>query len=206
MALSEMRLDELKKAFLSRFEGRRGDWKEKALRDATTSSSRRARLYRIGLTQRERDEIRTTWWEWLRRGAETYGASRPGRAAQAQFEKDICTLRSFMSRNNYAEFWRQETVGRYPPGFRVSHAQKSLSLVLKHYWCNGAIEEPPCCPIDRWVLKKARDPDPTWTHIDTLPEYHNKLDLIRQAAKDTPFGPISLSEWELWAYETRSGG
>jgi hypothetical protein len=84
----------------------------------------------------------------------------------------------------------------YGAGFRIAHAQKSLSLVLKHYWCNNVIAEPPCCPVDRRILTIAGDRQPKWTDLDHMNDYRTKLGILRCAAQRDPVGP-SLAEWEL---------
>jgi len=86
-------------------------------------------------------------------------------------------------------------------GFKLSVAQKSLSLALKHSWLHGAIDEPPVCPVDRRVLNEAAritgQPWFTnWTEVNDIPTYERHLDLLTHAA-----GTRSLAVWELLAFE-----
>lgn len=96
-------------------------------------------------------------------------------------------------------------VGGYPPGFRVAHAQKSLALLLKHYWCLGQAATPPCCPLDRRVLQAAGSSaaEAKWTHIDALDDYRRKIALLEAAADRDTRGPLGLAEWELITFNRR---
>lgn len=172
-------------------------WKDRALRDATTASSRRSGLYRTGLTQTQRNGVRQGWWERLEHLSAEY--TRMESVTQEHFEKDVVNLRESMN-TEFPEFWADAAVGRYEPGFRIAHAQKSLSLILKHYWCNNAISEPPCCPVDRRVLQIAGATDPSWTHINSMEAYRSRLDDLLNAAARSPFAPIRLAEWELLVF------
>jgi hypothetical protein len=100
---------------------------------------------------------------------------------------------------NYGDYFEAAIVDGYPPGFRIAHAQKGLSLVLKHYWCNDEIDEPPCCPVDRRILMIAGaiGSAAKWTDLDTLNAYHEKLKRLRMASASFAIQPISLAEWEL---------
>jgi hypothetical protein len=176
-------------------------WTETALRDATTASSRRARLYHPGLTPAQRTPVRAAWWGELKRIADAYVANGPEFSTQAQFENDVTSLKSFMN-ERFGAFFRSAN-GPYAAGFRIAHAQKSLSLLLKHYWCNDLMEEPPCCPVDRRILICADDKQPRWTDIDTLTDYRAKLNWLKKASENSPLAPISLPEWELWAFNPK---
>jgi hypothetical protein len=67
--------------------------------------------------------------------------------------------------------------------FRVSHAQKSLALLLKYYWCAGeAIAPPLFCPLDRRVLWKAGVLE-NWTQLDDMKEYVGWLRKTREGRK-----------------------
>jgi hypothetical protein len=100
--------------------------------------------------------------------------------------------------DQYARFFRSTTEQGYGPGFRIAHAQKSLSLLLKHLWCNGVLGEPPCCPVDRRVLQIANARNrAAWTKLDDLDDYRAALAVLRDACEASPLAPISLAEWEL---------
>jgi len=86
-------------------------------------------------------------------------------------------------------------------GFRVSHAQKSLSLTAKHAWINGVIPMPPFSVIDRIILDRAsaitgRGWVRPWTHVNDIEEWQAHFDLILQAA-----GKMPVAAWELIQFE-----
>jgi len=179
-------------------------WLQKGLRDAMRASVRRGHLYRRGLKQTERDLVRSGWSQELERLANLYGANGSAFATQAQFETDLIVLRDFMNAN-YSDYFEVTAVDDYPPGFRIAHAQKSLSLILKHFWCNDRIDEPPCCPVDRRILiiAGATGPEAKWTDLDTLNAYHDKLERLRTASANFLGQPISLAQWELYKFNHR---
>ncbi len=133
--------------------------------------------------------------------ADRYVRQGPEFAIQGQFETDLLDLRGFMNAH-CAGLFHSTAVNGYDPGFRIAHAQKSLSLILKHYWCNGIMSEPPCCPVDRRILllADAGQSRAKWTDINSLPDYRDKLAILNRAAVRSTFAPISLSEWELEAF------
>ena len=76
---------------------------------------------------------------------------------RVNFEKDIVALQQALDAR-FGHLLRPTQKG-YVAGFRVSHAQKSLSLLLKHAWCHGLMDEPPSCPVDRLILTAADAPE-----------------------------------------------
>jgi hypothetical protein len=100
MPLGAARLAEEKLLFLRKFSlsaPMQSDWKRRALRDATTASGRRGRLYRKGLTKSQRDVVHEGWWEQLERLAENYVVKGPAFATTERFEQDILELRASMN-------------------------------------------------------------------------------------------------------------
>ncbi len=207
MPLSAASLQREKASFLKKFDlmPKQPGWLDKGLRDAMQASARRGHLYRPGMKQAERNRVRYGWSQELERLACAYAANGLTFTNQVQFETDLMALREFMNKN-YGGYFETTVVDGYPPGFRIAHAQKSLSLVLKHFWCNGEMEEPPCCPLDRLILMIAGAPgsEAKWTDLDTLNEYHKKLERLYTASANSAIQPISLAEWELYAFNHRS--
>lgn len=203
MPLSPAQLLAEQSAFLAKFHLRpqQPGWQAEAYRDAMTSATRRARLYRKGRTQAQRNAVRQGWQAQLAQMVNAYVVNGPSFATQAQFLSDVAALRQFMNATYGCDF-NVVTIDGYPAGFRIAHAQKSLSLVLKHYWCHGVVDAPPCCPVDRRILviAGASARDAKWTHIDSLPAYLQKLTLLSAAAAASSLAPISLAEWELEAF------
>lgn len=86
-------------------------------------------------------------------------------------------------------------------GYRIAHAQKSLSLVLKHMWCHGFLTSPPpVCVIDSIILRAAavrgaathRVP---WTRVASLNAYREHLAICKCAA-----GRHQIAIWELFVF------
>jgi hypothetical protein len=94
--------------------------------------------------------------------------------------------------------------GAWLVAYRVAHAQKSLSLVLKHLWCHQKLPqgtEPPGCPIDRIILDRAkRGHGITWTTISTMEGYRSALGLVKAAANASR---LSVATYELFVYSGR---
>jgi hypothetical protein len=197
------RLQQEKATFLQKFQlkPKQQGWKETALRDAVRTSSRRTHLYRPRTTQAERNLVREAWFEELKRLSDLYATNGIGFSTQARFDADLLTLRSFMN-SMFDEYFQTDVVKGYPPGFRIAHAQKSLSVMLKHIWCNDGMEEPPCCPLDRPILllAGAKGSMAKWTDLDALDSYHEKLERLHTASLTFPIQPISLAQWELLAF------
>ena len=206
MPLSAASLQREKAFFLSKFDlkPKQARWLDKGLRDAMRASARRTHLYRPGTTQAERNHVRSGWSQDLKRLAYLYAANGSEFATQAQFETDLMALRAFMNKN-YSNYFEAVVVNGYAPGFRIAHAQKSLSLVLKHFWCNDEMDEPPCCPVDRRILATADAVGSAakWTDLDTLDAYHEKLERLRRASAKSVIQPVSLAQWELYAFNHR---
>lgn len=86
-------------------------------------------------------------------------------------------------------------------GFKISVAQKSLSLALKHSWVHGAIDPPPVCPVDRIILNEAsrivgRPWITNWTEVNEIEDYERHVALLVEAA-----GFRSIAAWELLTFE-----
>lgn len=130
------------------------------------------------------------------------------------FVKDIIQLKRNMNETFPGRF-NNGTTG-YDNEFRIAHAQKSLSICLKHLWIRGELGNhvPPVCPVDGVVLKYAHNND-AWTKVNSLNNrmlpngvmengYYSHLNILkRQASQD---GFECLPEWELvvwWQDKTK---
>lgn len=122
------------------------------------------------------------------------------------FRNDIILLQNNMNNEFPDSFKSKQYVNN--PGFRISHAQKSLSVYLKHMWCikveqcfdnkSGVdIPEYPVCPMDRVILTIVNCPDTRWGYVNTMEEYNKKLRYIIDAAN---MEHESLAIWELMAF------
>ncbi len=89
---------------------------------------------------------------------------------------------------------------KFSDNYKVSHAQKSLSLFLKYLWCYGLVETPPTCPIDRQILKEAQKADTSiklknWTKLDSKEDYIQILKALEKWADHMPMAEKELIEW-----------
>ena len=82
--------------------------------------------------------------------------------------------------------------------FKIGRAQKALNLYLKYLWCLGFITLPPHCPFDSKIINKLPEcSDLKWTSIDAIDAY---VRLVEAARKRAALKSLSLSEWELQAW------
>jgi len=161
-------LQEKKNAFLARYNGRRSN--AIAVSSGLKAASQRNPLYVAGLPQSARECIREEWRALLRATAAKYESP----IGAPEYEQDIQELKRAMN-ERFLDCFRSQghTRSGYDPGFRISHAQKSLSVFLKHLWCMNTIATPPQCPVDRIVLWAAglSDRETRWTHVNTIEEH-----------------------------------
>ncbi|TKT94147.1 hypothetical protein [Dyadobacter frigoris] len=110
----------------------------------------------------------------------------------ATYEHDILSLKEVMDENFGPSFCEG--------GFKISHAQKSISVFLKHLWCLGAIVTPPQCPVDRIILAHVGHGNvrPSWTKVNTIEEHRAHVALLEAHRALTPH--LALAEWELLAF------
>jgi hypothetical protein len=140
-----------------------------------------------------RQDVGADWKQMLLTIAAEYAEP----ADSKKYERDLLRLQTYMNRG-FSQFFRQARHPKfgYEPGFRISHAQKSLGLVLKHFWCLGLVAMPPQCPVDRPVLVAARagEPNSKWTDVNSIAAHRIKMEFLADAAaKDG----LSIAEWEL---------
>jgi hypothetical protein len=94
--------------------------------------------------------------------------------------------------------------------FTLGHAQKALSIAIKHEWCHGGFigSNPDCCPIDSAIISGARAVLRAkgsaarfripWSQIDTFSDYRMAYQLVLDAANG-----IESSVWELFTFNGR---
>lgn len=170
-----------KNAFVGRYNPSHSD--AVALASGLNASLRWNRLYAQGA---DRGRVRRQWRDELVRLAEAYGRPHP----LGRFLEDVESLRASMNAAFPHKVFRQ--------GFRVSHAQKSLAIYLKHLWCLGRVPAPPACPIDRAVLRLvAPDAIPPWTKVDSMDDHARMLEWAATVAQGAGMG---LAEWEVVAF------
>lgn len=84
--------------------------------------------------------------------------------------------------------------------FRVSHAQKSIAVYLKHLWCIGLVRTPVLCPVDRRIMTVSNAPYPlrSWTLVDEIDLHKDQVRHLLNCARRSGF---SLAEWELLKFQ-----
>jgi hypothetical protein len=133
-----------------------------------------------------RPEIRAFWRRQLLALQPAYLQQR----TVAQYEGDFISLRTQLNDGFPGQV-----------DCRISHAQKSLGVFLKHLWCMRLVDVPPLCPVDAIILKKAGAvyPVTNWGYVDTIDEHRAKVEILIEAKNR--FAPhLSLAEWELFAF------
>lgn len=181
-----MELENIKRSFIAHNNTTRD--REGASRAAVNAASQRNLLY--AKRGSSHAVVRGFWIGRL----EQYGTKYAKGASISTFEMDIQTLCKEMNDNFSLQFHPGNE--HYERGFRVSHAQKSLSVYLKHLWCLDEIPTPPVCPVDSFILRKAglRYPQTRWAHVNLLEEYREQLAVLQERADEAG---LSLAEWEL---------
>ena len=193
-----MTLDDLaeqKTQFLRRFGADQGPdvARVRALQDAIASAVVKNALYAPAATASNRYDALAGWKQML----ETIAAEYAELSSAETYEADLVRLQAHMNRG-FGQYFRQARHPKfgYEPGFRISHAQKSLGLVLKHYWCLDLVAMPPQCPVDRPVLVAARagELNSKWTDVNSIAAHQFKMQFLTAAAAKEN---LSIAEWEL---------
>ena len=148
-------------------------------------------------------QIRAYWADLLRRYGEKYTLKSSPADLRDSFMRDIADIKTQMNNQFPNSFSNTKT--DYDNEFRLAHAQKSLSIYLKHLWSRNLLggNLPPVCPIDGLILKSIGILDP-WTIINTFdneaPGYNYYLQRIEIAAKQTN-DPMAV--WELFQWPSQ---
>jgi hypothetical protein len=181
-----------KDRFLARYNPHRAV--AQAVSDALKSACQHNSLYAVGIPDRGKACVRETWKTLLEELASQYRSSMP---VSRRHEADIESIKQMMNKS-FANRFRSDRhpIYNYDPRFRISHAQKSLSVFLKHLWCMDVIEAPPQCPVDSIVLERAglRYPETRWAYVNCIEEHRRKVACLVQCATARGMG---LAEWEL---------
>ena len=203
LIMDDIKLDTIKEAFRAYYCDRGS-----AEHLGVIAAYQRSHLYSPGRINRV---IHEKWESKLNLLAEKYKTKDQ---SENVFINDILELKHFMNHSFPGRF--NNGIPGYDNEFRIAHAQKSLSICLKHLWIRGELGThiPPVCPVDGVVLKYAHNND-AWTKVNSLNErelingvmengYNNHLGILKkQACQD---GFKCLPEWELvvwWQDKTK---
>lgn len=154
-----------------------------ALTKSISAAVQHNQLYSNSVTLIERRNIREFWSKKLLELFEKYANTM---CTEEVYESEIISLKQTLN---------QQFQDRID--FRISHAQKSISVFFKHLWCMEKIETPPQCPVDRTILKRAGAGvnEQSWGYIDDINIHRQKISLIKaQSIRD---GIKNIACWEL---------
>jgi hypothetical protein len=173
----------------------------RAFQDAIASAVVKNALYAPAATAANRQDTGVAWKQLLDEIASEY--EEP--ATTEKYENDLLRIQAHMNRG-FGQFFRQARHPKfgYEPGFRISHAQRSLSLVLKHYWCLGFVAMPPQCPVDRPILvaSRAGELNSKWTDVNSIASHRVKMGFIAAAAAKEE---LEIAEFELKTINALAG-
>lgn len=91
---------------------------------------------------------------------------------------------------------------------KISHAQKSLAVFLKHLWCFDKDKLPTRyaseifpvhCPVDAVILRKIKWAGKPWTSIDSIDDHFQMITAIKNFIKNSDQN-YSLIEWEVLSF------
>ena len=154
-----------------------------------SAAVRHNKLYSPATTNRQRRMIRDYWKALLDELGEKYDQPQTTEV----FFADILELQRRMN-DQFDELFCDD-------GFKVSHAQKSISVYLKTRWCLNEIPTPPLCPVDSTVLNLLGRPwnNHPWTRMSFEEYQHATLEISRRAA----LAGLSVAVWELILFNNR---
>ena len=184
-------LEKCKGDFLNKYNENRSV--ECGVRMAVNAAVQHNLLYSRNVQTLQRSVIRSYWGDCL----DEIGGEFKKDVPIHTYEYIIEQLKAGMNRKFGNAFLSGSVHGSM---FRVSHAQKSISVFIKHLWCLGEIPEPKICPIDRVVLKqtKARlSKDLAWGYVNTIEEHRVKFKYVLEAAA---VEKLSVARWELFNF------
>ena len=190
-------INQIKEAFRAKYQN------SNAENLGVIAAYQRAHLY---TPRQNNSDIRIEWESQLKILSEKYKSEN---TTEADFIKDILQLKDHMNKCFPGRF-NNGTPG-YDNEFRIAHAQKSLSICLKHLWVRGELGKhmPPVCPIDGVLLKYANNND-AWTKVNSIEDralddgitqngYKSHLNILKKKAEEDGFKSL-LSEWELYVW------
>jgi hypothetical protein len=175
-----MEIANYKRTYLKRYNPEKSV--EVALSKALNAAVGHNRIYAPKIGKKMKDKVRELWKDKLKRISKKYTKKRK----DSEYEKDIVNLKKQLLNSIKSDI----------PYFKVSHAQKSMAVFLKHMWCMNLISTPPQCPIDRIILTKLGKEFRVynWTQIDNI-QIHKEI--VRMAKAKIASKNLSLAEWEL---------
>ena len=161
---------------------------DKAANVAINVSVSRNPTYSENITDGDKQEIRKYWKSLL---LAFYENHKQGNVSREDFLGYVATIQQSMN-TRFPDKFQCNTKG-YDNVFRLAHAQKSLSVFLKHLWCMGKMKEPPFCPIDGIILHEVLKKKGAWTKLNDNNTYDKYIKCVDDAAKKSN---MNVAEWE----------
>lgn len=161
---------------------------KKAASVAINVSVSRNPTYSENISNSDKREIRE-YWEFLL--LDFYKSHTQGNVSKKEFFCYVDIIQQSMN-SKFPDKFICNTEG-YDNVFRLAHAQKSLSVFLKHLWCMGKMKEPPFCPIDGIILHDVLKKKGAWTKLNDNDTYCKYIKYVDEAAKKSN---LSIAEWE----------
>jgi hypothetical protein len=183
--MRNVNIDTYKKRFLEKYASNGNN--TTYLNNAIKVAVQRNTLYATNLQINQKAPIKELWRFALTNLTDKYKLE----VSLSQYFDDVVYLKEFMNKQFLKESYLAED------GFKISHAQKSLSVYLKDLWCTDALVEPPACPIDAIVLRKAGINNVTWTTMNDINELTDVANQIKELANSQS---KTLAIWELLVF------
>ena len=164
-----------------------------AISSAISAAVQHNKLYSSNLPLKSKKNIRDYWGVCL----EEIGWEFKKDVSIVKYEEIISALQRQMNREFGIDFNNGSEHGSM---FRISHAQKSISVYIKILWCMGEISEPTICPVDRIILSQTEAKklkDVSWGYVNTIEEHRKKFKYIQKAAT---LSDMSVAMWELFIF------
>lgn len=144
--------------------------------------------YSENLSANDKQEIREHWESLL---LDFYKKHKQGNVSRKEFFGYVDTIKEYMN-SHFPDRFQNDTEG-YDKEFRLAHAQKSLSVFLKHLWCMGKMKEPPFCPIDGIILNDVLKKKGAWTKLNDKDTYDKYIEYVDKAVEKSN---MNVAEWE----------
>ncbi len=176
----------------SKVENQNLNYKEKFIREELATNSLMGAFQHAGIYQKGikiTDKAKNKFREFIR--TTLYELEQEYKSGNVSDEEHIRNIQVLVNKitKNYSSILGGGKL-------RIGIAQKLLNLYLKYLWCIGIIPTPPHCPFDGIVYKLlAVSEIPPFTKMDSLEQYKELVNLVRQKAKEA--GDPTIADWEV---------
>jgi len=148
-----------------------------------SGASQHNRIYRNGISEKQKVNFRCFLFEKIRKIAEKY----KGKVEEDEHVKNIQGLKNSIELN-YRDIINESSIS-------FGTCQKLVNLYLKYLWVDRQITIPPHCPIDSKILGLLGKKKISWTKVE-IDEYKGIIADIKKIIPNR-----SIAEWELEKFE-----